>query len=325
MSDTNNQRRSDIRYRHDQGLSNRMTVTIALLTVFYISVMTALILAGMSWYVVIAFGVGAVAIQWVLASRIALASMGAQLISREDAPELYDMVQRLSALAGLPMPQIAYSPSWIPNAFATGRSPEDSLVGVSAGLLDVLSPAELEGVLAHELSHIAHRDVAVMTMSATGSTIAGGLMRISAAIAAVSAMAGMATGGTRRKNEDSGAGLIFAVMAASAVVMVLASVVYAVNVLLVRSLSRYRELAADRAAVQLTGQPTALASALTKIVGVVGEIPREDLRAAGGVSTLAFVPGLRDDHPWRWLLSTHPTLQQRLENIAKAASDLGHP
>lgn len=325
MSETNRQRLGDERYRHDQGLSRRMAVTISVLTVFYISVMAALIIAGMSWYVVIAFGVGAVALQWVLASQIALASMGAKVITPAEAPELHEMVQRLSSLAGLPMPQIAYTSSPIPNAFASGRSPEDSVVGVSAGLLDLLEPAELEGVLAHELSHIANRDVAVMTMSATGSTIAGGLMRVSAIIAGASAMAGMATGGTRRKDEDNAGAVLFAIMMASVVVMVLASVVYAVNVLLIRALSRYRELAADRAAVQLTGQPSALSSALTKVSGVVGEIPREDLRAAGGVSTLAFVPGLRDDHPLRWLLSTHPTLQQRLENIAKTAADLGQP
>lgn len=313
------------RYGHDRRLSTRVVVTIAVLTAFYILVVGALIYAGVVWYLVIGAALVAVLTQWMLASRMVLASIGAEVVDADEAPRVFEVVQRLSALHDIPMPTLAIDPSPVPNAFAAGTRPDDAVVCVSTGLLEILDDEELEAVLAHELAHIAHRDVAVMTMSATGSTVAGTLMRVSAAIAAVSAAAGATMGASRRREDGGGAGFAVAVMMASLAIMVLSSVVYAISVLLVRALSRYRELAADRSAVLMTGRPSAMAAALTKVVGAVGQIPTDDLRAAGGVSSLAFVPGLRDDHPLRWLLATHPTLDQRLENIAKVAAQLGKP
>lgn len=313
------------RYAHDPQLSRRMVVTIGVLVAFYIAVMALLIWWGASWMVVLGVGAAIVVVQWLLAGRIVLATTGAQVVTADQAPELHAIVQRLCAMYDVPVPTIAVQPSAVPNAFAMGRSPQDALVCVTTGLLDILTPAEVEAVLAHELAHIAHRDVVVMTMSASGSTFAGALMRISALIVAGGASVAAATQTRRKGKDDNGVGFVMAIVLVAFTVMVIAAVIYAVSALLVRALSRYRELAADRSAVLLTGAPGLLASALTKTAGVVTAIPQQDLRAAGGVSALGFVPGFADNHPWRWLLSTHPTLQQRLDNIAKVGGQLSDP
>lgn len=312
-------------YRHDPALSRKMIITIGLLVTFYVLVMGLLINAGVAWWLVLGLGVGAVVLQWRLASRMLVASTGAHSITEEQAPDLFALLHRLVAMYHLPMPQVVVQPSAVPNAFAAGTSPNDSLICVSTGLLDILNTEEIEAVLAHELAHIANRDVAVMTMSTTGNTVSSIIMRVSAVVAGASGLAATATERASRRKDDEGAGLLFGIMLASVVIMVLSAVVYAISSLLVRALSRYRELAADRAAAQLTGRPSALASALTKVSQSVAVIPREDLRAAGGVTSMSFIPAFADDHPLRWLLSTHPTLKDRLENLAKVAQELNEP
>lgn len=313
------------RYRHDPALSRRMLITIGLLVTFYVLVMGLLIYAGVAWWFVLGTGVGAVVLQWHLAGRMLVASIGAHAITEDQAPDLFALLHRLTAMYHLPMPQVVVQPSAVPNAFAAGTSPDDSLICLSTGLLEILTLEEIEGVLAHELAHIANRDVAVMTMSTTGNTVSSIIMRVSAVVAGASGLAAATTERSSKQKDNGGAGLLFGIMLASVVIMVLSAVVYAISSLLVRALSRYRELAADRSAAQLTGRPNALASALAKVSQSVSAIPSEDLRTAGGVTSMSFIPAFADDHPWRWLLSTHPTLQERLENLAKVAQELNEP
>jgi heat shock protein HtpX len=199
----------------------------------------------------------------------------------------------------------------LPNAFATGRNADHAVVCVTTGLLRRLEPEELEGVLAHELSHVAHRDVAVITIASFLGVIAGLMVRF----AFYSQLFG---GGRDRREDQNTAALLFAVMAVSALV-------YALSFLLIRALSRYRELAADRAAALLTGRPSALASALTKVTGDIARIPTRDLRTAQAFNAFFFTPALGPGSTVANLFSTHPTLERRLEQLGRISAELGRP
>jgi len=256
------------------------------------------------------FGVGLVITlgmawgQWFFSDSLALKSMGAKVVTPEQAPELHGVVDRLCALADMPKPRVAVADTDIPNAFATGRSPKHSVVCVTTGLLRRLEGDEVEGVIGHELAHVAHRDVSVMTVAATLGVIAGLIMRW-----------GLFFGGGGRDRNNA---LVFLA------VWVASIAVYLLSFLLVRALSRYRELSADRAAAYLTSRPSALASALTKISGDMARIPTRDLRQAEPVSAFLFAPAL-NRKSLTALFSTHPTLEQRLEQLARVSADLGRP
>jgi len=230
--------------------------------------------------------------------------MRAREVTPEQAPELHGVVDRLCALADMEKPRVAVADTDIPNAFATGRSPKHSVVCVTTGLLRRLDGDEVEGVIGHELAHVAHRDVSVMTVAATLGVIAGLIMRW-----------GLFFGGGGRDRNN--APVFLAVWVASIAV-------YLLSFLLVRALSRYRELSADRAAAYLTSRPSALASALTKISGDMARIPTRDLRQAEPVSAFLFAPAL-NRKSLTALFSTHPTLEQRLEQLARVSADLGRP
>jgi heat shock protein HtpX len=208
----------------------------------------------------------------------------------------------------MPKPRVAVADNDMPNAFATGRKPEKAVVCVTTGLLRRLEPEELEGVLAHELSHVAHRDVAVMTVAGFLGVLAGAMTRM--------AMYGGMMGGNRNSNDQNAA-------IAMLVIPLVSMVVYAISFLLTRLLSRYRELAADRAAAQLTGRPSALASALTKVTGQIAAIPTKDLRQAQPYNAFYFAPALSAREAASQLMSTHPSLEKRLEQLAKISTDLG--
>ena len=208
----------------------------------------------------------------------------------------------------MPVPRIAVADSDLPNAFATGRNSSRAVVCVTTGLMRRLDNDELTGVLAHELSHIAHRDVAVMTMASFLGVAAGMLTRF--------ALYSGLFGGRRRDQNTT---------AVLGIVILVSVVVYAVSFLLIRALSRYRELAADRAGAILTGRPSALASALTKVSGDIARIPTRDLRASQALNAFFFAPALRPGMNLAALLSTHPTLQKRLDQLARIAADLGQP
>ena len=251
-------------------------------------------------------GLGLVWFQWYKSDTVAMKAMGAREVSPEQAPELHGMIDRLCALADMPKPRVGIADTDLPNAFATGRSPQRSVVVVTTGILKRLDAEELEGVLAHELSHVAHRDVLVMTVASSAGIIAGMLTR--------GAQYGAIFGGGRRDNNNSG-------LPVWLVVLVVSLVTYAVSFLLLKLLSRYRELSADRAGAYLTMKPEALASALQKITGEINTIPDRDLRASQPMNAFFIAPAV-SGVSLRTLTSTHPTLEQRLEQLAKIRAEL---
>jgi heat shock protein HtpX len=245
--------------------------------------------------------------------KIALASAQAQVVTPQQAPELHGIVDRVCALADMPKPRIAISPTQLPNAFATGRNSEHAVLCVTDGLMRRLSPEELEGVIAHELSHVAHKDVMVMTVASFLGVIAGLLIRFSF-------YGELFGGGGRRDNNNQSALPILLI------IMAVSIVVYAISFLLIRLLSRYRELAADRSGALLTGQPSALASALQKVSGEIARIPTKDLREAAPLNAFYFAPALSAQQAQSKigeLFSTHPSLKKRIAQLNKISAQLG--
>jgi heat shock protein HtpX len=247
--------------------------------------------------------------------KIALSTAGAQLVTPQQAPELHGIVDRICALADMPKPRIAISPTDLPNAFATGRNSERAVLCVTQGLMRRLTPEELEGVIAHEMSHVAHKDVMVMTVASFLAIIAGLLIRFSF-------YGELFGGGGRRGGNNSNQGALPILL----IIMAVSIVVYAISFLLIRLLSRYRELAADRSGALLTGQPSALASALQKVSGSIARIPTKDLREAAPLNAFFFAPALSAQQAQSKigeLFSTHPSLDKRLAQLAKISQQLG--
>jgi len=296
----------------------RMTATMFLLGLVFVA-FVALIIGIMSAthqsdgaiiVVALIFGGGSAFISLFYSDKIALAAAGAREVSPRQAPELHAIVDRLCALADMDKPRVAIAPTALPNAFATGRNSKNSVLCVTEGILTRLEPEELEGVLAHELSHVAHKDVQVMTYASLLAIVAGLLVRF----AFYSEIFG---GGRGRGGNNSQAALLIPL------IMLASAVVYAISFLLIRVLSRYRELAADRSGALLTGNPAALASALQKVSGSIARIPTKDLRSAEPLNALAFAPALKPNgQSLSNLFSTHPSLQKRLEQLAKIQAQL---
>jgi heat shock protein HtpX len=300
------------RFVKDHGLTARMTLTMFVLGLLFVGLIVGLIVAvdspGLA-LVIGLVGLGIAWFQWYNSDKVALKAMRARIVAPHEAPELHAMVDRLCAMADMPKPTVAIAYTDLPNAFATGRSPSHSAVCVTTGILDRLTVDELEGVLAHELSHVAHRDVMVMTLASSAAIITGMVLR-GAQYGGLGMM-----GGRNRDNNGLPVWLL---------VLVISIVVYAVSFLAIKLLSRYRELAADRAGAFLTGKPSALASALTKITGDMSAIPQRDLRAAQSMNAFFIAPAA-SGISWKTLTSTHPSLEQRLEQLAKVATELGRP
>lgn len=293
------------RFRSDRRLTARMGITLFLLGLLYVAFVAALIVLLKSWVLVVVL-VGAMFVaQFWFSDRIALFAMHGRVVEREEYPELHAVIDRLCALADMPKPAVAVSDLDMPNAFATGRNPDNAVVCVTTGLLRRLEPAELEGVLAHEMSHVAHKDVAVITIASFLGVLAGLILRF--------AFYSGVFGGRRDQNT---AVVLAAVVGVSAAV-------YAISFLLIRALSRYRELAADRAAAQLTGRPSALASALTKVSGDIARIPTKDLRTAQAFNAFYFTPATGKEPGIERFFSTHPSLEQRLEQLGRISAELG--
>src|SRR6201994_1025508 len=245
--------------------------------------------------------------------KIALSSAQAEVVTPQQAPELHGIVDRVCALADMPKPRIAISPTDLPNAFATGRNSEHAVLCVTDGLMRRLTPEELEGVIAHELSHVAHKDVMVMTVASFLGVIAGLLIRFSF-------YGELFGGGGRRDNNNQNA------LPVLLIIMGVSIVVYAISFLLIRLLSRYRELAADRSGALLTGQPSALASALQKVSGQIARIPTKDLREAAPLNAFYFAPALSAQQAQSkigQLFSTHPSLEKRIAQLNKISQQLG--
>jgi len=316
------------RYAPDRGLTARMTLTMFLLGVVFVAFITVLVLilgatnrvssGGIVFIAVVvglALGIGSF---W-YSDKIALSTAGAQVVTPQDGPQaarLHGIVDRLTALANMPKPRLAIAPSPMLNAFATGRNEKTSVLVATTGLLNSnLDDRELEAVLAHELSHVAHKDVAVMTIASFIGIIAGLLVRF----AFYSELFG---GGGRSNNNNNNGGALPVVL----IVLVVGVVTYAVSFLLIRLLSRYRELAADRAGALLTGQPSALASALQKVSGSMNAIPTKDLRAAEPLNAFYFIPAFKKSEKGGFslnnLFSTHPSLERRLQQLSEISEQL---
>ena len=297
----------------DPGLVARMTGTVFLLGLVYVIFFVVLLQGvGLALPVVIVLAGGLLAVQYWTSDKIALASARAQIVDESQAPELHAIVQRLCLTAGLPMPRIAIVPTDMPNAFATGRSPKHAAVAVTQGLLDRLEPHELEGVLAHELSHVAHRDVAVMTLASFFAMVAGFITRMGFYFGMFGGFGG-GFGGGRNDRDNSGASFML--------ILLVSMVVYAVSFVLIRTLSRYREFAADRGAAVLTKSPSSLASALVKISGSMARIPQRDMRMAEGLNQFFIIPaGLKSG--FSTLVSDHPPLEARLEQLRRLERQL---
>jgi heat shock protein HtpX len=319
------------RYAPDRGLTVRMTATMFLLGLVFV-VFVGLVIGIMTYahasaaaiiLVAVVFGGGSAVASLFYSDKIALAAAGARVVSPKEAPELHGIVDRLCALADMDKPRVAIAPARMPNAFATGRNSKNSVLCVTDGLLyhSQLTQEELEGVLAHELSHVAHKDVQVMTYASLLAIVAGLLVRF--------AFYSEIFGGGRRAGNNSQAALLIPL------IMLVSIVVYAVSFLLIRVLSRYRELAADRSGALLTQNPSALISALTKVSQGMNRIPTQDLRSAESLNAFYFAPAMKMNltGPGRGrsgggsslsaLFSTHPSLEKRIEQLSKIQRELG--
>jgi heat shock protein HtpX len=296
-------------YGRDAGLSFRMFLTMFLLGALYVGFFVALVAftdIGI-WFLVVIMG-GLAFVQYYTSDKIALAASRAKVVERDEAPELHDMVERLCAMADLPKPRIAVVPTDVPNAFATGRNPKNSVVAVTEGLWYRLSKPEVEGVLAHELSHIGNRDVAIMTVSSFFAMVAALLMRIGL-------FGGMFGGGGRDRGGGTPVWLIM---------FLVAMLTYVLSYVLILMISRYREYAADRGAAIITGAPENLMSALQRIAGQIQQIPQKDLREVQGMNAFFIVP-TNVKSSFAEFFMTHPPLEKRLARLAAISREMGRP
>jgi len=300
------------RFASDAGLTARMTSVMFLLGGIFVALIVILMFVlPPTWAPFIGLiGLGIAWWQWYNSDTVAMRAMRAREVTPEEAPELHAMIDRLCTLADMPKPRVGIADVSVPNAFATGRSPDRSVVCVTTGILGLLTADEMEAVLAHELSHVAHRDVLVMTIASSAGIIAGMLSR--------GAQYGAWFGGGRRDNDNNGGLPIWLV------VLLISLVVYAVSFFLTRLLSRYRELCADRSGAYLTMKPRALATALQKISGGMNAIPTADLRASSGMNAFFIAPAIKGVSLSQ-LTSTHPSLEQRLEQLARIEAELSRP
>jgi heat shock protein HtpX len=300
-------------YGRDAGLTVRMIFTSGLLGLLYVifaAVLITYLNVGVAPMIVIV--VGLAFFQYFTSDKLALAAAGAKVVSREEQPALHDTVERLCAMADLPKPKVAIMDTPVPNAFATGRSPKHAAVCVTTGLLDRLEPKEVEGVLAHELSHIANRDVLIMTLASFFAMLAALLTRFGLYFGM---WGGGGGGGNRNNNNGPPVWLI---------IFVVSIVVYAVSFILIRTISRYREYAADRGSALITGSPEYLMSALQKISSQMTLIPNRDLRQVEGMSAFFIMPA-KVKSAASELFMDHPPLEKRLAALAEIAREMGRP
>jgi heat shock protein HtpX len=287
----------------DTGLQIRMTFVFFLLGVLYVALIVALLASGANG-VTVAFIAGGLALFQLFGSdKLALHAMGAREVTPQEAPELHAMIDRLCVQADLPKPKVAVADTRMPNAFALGRSPKSATVCATTGIMELLSPAELEGVMAHELTHIGNRDVLVMTLAGFFATIAAYIVQF-----------GFFFGGGGGYGDDDDN--------PSFIVLFLVSIaVYIISFFLMQALSRYREFAADRGSALITGRPSALASALMKISSGMERIPQKDLRASSELSAFyIFPPGVKGSISG--LFATHPPMEKRIEALQRLEAQL---
>jgi heat shock protein HtpX len=284
----------------DTGLQVRMFITFLLLGAVYAVLIGALFASGASGITIALVAGGILALQFFTSDKLALRAMGAREVSPQEAPELHAMIERLCVQADLPKPTVAVAHTSMPNAFALGRSQKSATVCATTGIMELLSPAELEGVMAHELTHVANRDVAIMTLASFFASLASMIVQF-----------GFFFGGGG--DDDEGPGFLAVVMVALAV--------YVVSFFLMQALSRYREYAADRGAAVMTGRPSALATALMKISGTMQRIPQTDLRAHSELNAFYIFPASAKNSLFN-LFATHPPMEKRIAALHRLEAQL---
>jgi heat shock protein HtpX len=298
----------------DRELTFRMFLTGFFIVVLYAAVVGLLFALGLGVGFIVFIAVALAFSQYWFSDKIALWGMHGHIVTPEQEPELHGIVDRLCALADMKKPRVAIAEVDMPNAFATGRSPKHAVVCATRGIMRRLDEPELEAVLAHELSHVAHRDVAVMTIASFLGMIAGLLTRVML----FAGLFGGFGGGGGGRNNQSGSQLAIIELG----VLVVSALVYAISFLLTMALSRYRELAADRSGAILIGRPSVLASALVKVTGEMSRIPTRDLRSAEHFNAFYFTPAISNGTSLSSLFSTHPPLQKRLDALAKLEAEM---
>lgn len=291
-------------FARDRQLRARMMFTMVLLGIVYGLFLWFLVTVAGALFMLV-FAVALVLIQFILSDKLVLTTMRAKVVTAQQAPKLHATVERLSDRAGIPKPKVAIADMSVPNAFATGRSQKHAAVAVTTGLINLLSEQELEGVLAHEISHIASRDVQVMTYASFLSVVASTLMSFFFWSALF--------GGMSRNRHGGGGNMLM-------VAYVVTILVWFVSQLLVAALSRYREYSADRGAALLTRRPQDLASALRRISGTLTGLPKDDLRRAETLNAFFIMPAIGDG--FASLFSTHPPMARRVERLQLLANDI---
>jgi heat shock protein HtpX len=295
--------------RRDTGLTVRILLSFGILALLYILFLSVLAYVGLDFISITVVASIMILLQWYFSDKIVLWSSGAKRVTREQYPKLHDVVERIIARNNLPKPKIAVINTKMPNAFATGKGKSSSVVAVTTGLMDLLDTEELEGVLAHELTHIRNRDVLVLTLASLFSTVAWYLMQFGF-------YGGMGYGygyGYGSRDRNNGGGM--------AIVIVVAILTWIISFLIIRAISRYREFAADRGSAQMTGKPVKLANALMKISGNMQRMPTKDLRQAEGLNAFFIVPAMSGSTIVN-LFSTHPPVEKRIQKLMEMEASM---
>jgi heat shock protein HtpX len=290
-------------FGRDIGLQTRMAITLLLLGAVYVGFVVILLAAGVGATLMLLIVGGLALSQLFLSDKIALSAMGAREVAPEEAPGLHAMIERLCIQADLPKPKIAVADTPVPNAFALGRSQKKATVCATTGIMNTLSPAELEGVVAHELAHVKNRDVLIMTIASFFASVA----------AMITQFGFFFGGGMGGDDDEGGPGFL--------IVLLVSFAVYVVSFFLMLTLSRYREFSADRGAALVTGRPSALSSALMKISGRMEKVPQQDLRAAGEMNAFFIVP-TSVKGAIQSIFSTHPPMDKRIERLGELERQL---
>jgi heat shock protein HtpX len=293
--------------RRDTGLTVRILLSFGILALLYIVFLTVLVYVGLDFISISLLASIMILLQWYFSDKIVLWSSGAKIVTTEQYPQLHDVVERIIARNNLPKPKIAVINTKMPNAFATGKAKSSSVVAVTTGLLDLLDTEELEGVLAHELTHIRNRDVLVLTLASLFSTVAFYLMQFGF-------YGGMGYGyGYGSRDRNNGGGM--------AIVIIVAILTWVISFVIIRAISRYREFAADRGSAQMTGKPVKLANALMKISGNMQRMPTKDLRQAEGLNAFFIIPALSGSTLVN-LFSTHPPVEKRIQKLMEMEASM---
>lgn len=297
--------------KRDGGLTARMIFCFFILALLYAVFIGVLAYVGVGFIPIMIVASAMIVAQWYFSDKIVLWSSGAKVVSSDQFPKLHELIERIVARTNMPKPKIAVINTKMPNAFATGKGQKSSVVAVTTGLLDLLDTEELEGVLAHELTHIKNRDVLVLTIASIFSTIAAYLMQFGF----YGGLYGGGMGGSYGDRDDRNNGSAFIIM------LLVAALTWIISFLIIRAISRYREYSADRGSAQMTGKPSKLANALVKISGEMSRVPKKDLRQAEGLNAFFIVPAISGSSIIN-LFSTHPPVNKRIEKLLEMEAEM---